>query len=189
VWHRFATGGCGSSAPSAREYDRRRRTFARAGARCPGAAFSLIELVTVVVVIAVLATIAAPRFSNVLAGNRATQAANRIALDLALAQQRARATSASQTVTFNAVSHKYTLTGMPDPDRPAVDYVVELSREPYAASIVTVEFKASSELAGDPNVIFDAYGKPDSGGSVKINVGGHVKTVTVDAATGKATIS
>ncbi len=152
-------------------------------------AFSLIELVMVVVVIGVLATIAAPRFSNALAGNRASQAANRIALDLALAQQRARSTSASQTVTFNTASHNYTLNGMPDPDHPAGDYVVELSREPYAASIVTVEFKTGSESAGDPDLVFDGYGKPDSGGAVTITVGTYVKTISVDAITGKATIS
>ena len=152
-------------------------------------AFSLVEMITVVVVLAVLASIAAPRFSNTLAGNRAIQAANRIALDIALAQQRARATSASQTVSFQAAGHKYTLVAMPDPDHPTGDYVVELSREPYLASIVTVEFKATSEVAGDPNLVFDAYGKPDSGGSVTITVGSHVKTITVDADTGKATIS
>jgi len=146
-------------------------------------------MVMVVVVLAVLASIAAPRFSNTLAGNRASQAANRIALDIALAQQRARSTSASQPITFNAASHKYTLVGMPDPDHPTGDYVVVLSREPYVASIVTLGFMATSEDASDPNLIFDAYGKPDSGGSVTIKVGSHVKTITVDADTGKATIS
>jgi len=150
---------------------------------------TLIELVMVVVILGVLASIAAPRFSNTLAGNRATQAANRIALDLTLAQQRARSISASQTVTFSAASHKYTLAGMPDPDHPTGDYIVVLSREPYLASIVTLEFKGASEAANDPNLIFDAYGKPDSGGSVTISVGSHLKTITVDADTGKATIS
>ena len=58
---------------------------------------------------------------------------------------------------------------------------MRLSEDPYGASMVSADF------GGDADIIFDVFGVPDSGGSVVIQVGNHVRTVTVDAVTGRAT--
>ena len=148
----------------------------------PARGFSLIELVIVVMIIAIMAGIAMPRFSSALARQRVDAAAKRIVVDLALAQQQARTSSASQNVTFNAAAGTYLLVGMPHPDHSGLDYEVSLTDEPYGAIIVSADFN------GDVEIIFDIYGVPDSGGSVVLQVGGHVRTVAVDADTGKASV-
>ena len=135
----------------------------------------------VFVVMATLVSMAAPRFSNSIALQRVEAAARRIVVDLALAQRHARSSNASQTVRFTTGTHEYSLIGMPHPDHPSLEYKVLLSEDPYGASIVSADF------GGDPDIIFDVFGVPDSGGSVVIQVGNHVRTVTVDAVTGRAT--
>ena len=141
----------------------------------------MVEVILVVVVIATLAVVAVPRFGNTLARQRVEAAARRIVVDLALAQRQARTTNASQTVRFTLGTHEYTLIGMPHPDHPSLAYKVPLSEDPYGARIVSANF------GGDLDIIFDVFGVPDSGGSVVISVGNQVRTVTVEAVTGRAT--
>ena len=138
----------------------------------------MVEVVCVVVIIATLAAVAVPRFSNTLARQRVEAAARRIVVDLALAQRRARTTNAKQKVLFTPATHGYTLIDM---RHPGLVYKVLLSEDPYGASIVSANF------GGDTDIIFDVFGVPDSSGSVVISVGNHVRTVTVDAGTGRAT--
>lgn len=135
----------------------------------------------VFVVMATLISMAAPRFSNSIALQRVEAAARRIVVDLALAQRKARSSNASQAVRFTTGIHEYSLIGMPHPDHPSLEYKVLLSEDPYGASMVSANF------GGDSDIIFDVFGVPDSGGSVVIQVGDHVRTVTVDAITGRAT--
>lgn len=141
----------------------------------------MAELVLVIFIIATLAALAVPRFSNTLALQRVEAAKRRIVADLALAQRQARITNASQTVSFTLGTHEYSLIGMSHLDRPSLGYRVLLSEDPYGASLVSANF------GGDPDITFDVFGVPDSGGSVVISVGNHVRTVTVDARTGRAT--
>ncbi len=140
----------------------------------------MVEVILVVVIIATLAAVAVPRFSNTLTRQRVEAAARRIVADLALAQRQARTTNASQTVSFTLGTHEYTLIDMPHPDHPSLTYKVVLSDEPYRASLVSANF------GGDTDIIFDVFGVPDSGGSVVISVGNQVRTVTVEAVTGRA---
>lgn len=144
-------------------------------------AFSLVELTAVVVIIGILAAIAAPRFSSSLALQHVEAAARRLVVDLAFAQRRARSSNASQTVRFDSAAGTYSLIGMPHPDHAARDYGVSLQEEPYRTTLVSADF------GGDQDIIFDVFGVPDSGGSVVIRVGSRVRTITVDADTGKAT--
>lgn len=143
--------------------------------------FSLAEVVCVVVIIGTLAAIAAPRFSNSLALQHVEAAARRLVVDLTLAQRQAKSSNASQTVRFDPAAGKYSLVGMPHPDHPAREYGVSLQEEPYSATLVSADFD------GDQEIIFDVFGVPDSGGSVVIRAGNHVRTIVVDADTGKAT--
>ncbi len=141
-----------------------------------------MEVVWVIVIIGILAAIAAPRFSNSIAIQRIEAAGRRIAVDLGLAQRNAMSTNANQTVQFRATPELYRLKGMPHPDHPNLEYEVLLSEEPYGVSYVSVDF------GGDLDLIFDIYGIPDSGGTVVISLGSQVKTITVDAETGKASV-
>lgn len=146
--------------------------------------FTLVELITVVAIIAILAAMAIPRFGDSVARQRADAAARRIAADLELARKHAIHASVSQTVRFNPKpENDYILQDMQDLDHPDQDYRVDLSAEPYTATLVSADF------AGSTQVIFDIYGKPDSGGTVRIEVGKHYRTVTLDAETGRTSIS
>lgn len=142
--------------------------------------FSLAELACIVVIIGILAAIAAPRLSNSLALQRVEAAARRIVVDLAFAQRHAKSSNASQTLRFDPAANVYSFVGMPHPDHPAREYGVALQEEPYRATLVSANF------GGDTDIIFDVFGVPDSGGSVVIRVGNHLRTVTVDAVTGRA---
>ncbi len=146
-------------------------------------AFSLAEFVSVAVIIGILAAIAAPRFSNSLALQRVEAAARRIVVDLALAQRHARSASTDQTVRFEPASHEYCLAGMPHPNHPGWEYSVSLAKEPYGTVLVSADF------GGDTEIVYDIYGRPDSGGAANIRVGVHDRTITVDAETGLASIS
>ena len=146
--------------------------------------FSLVELVMVVVIIAILAAMAVPRFADSLAHRRVEAAARRIAADLALAQRRARATSASQTVTFNTGEHTYGIEGARDLDHPGDVYEVSLLDDPYGVVITAIDFGADTPR----KIVFDGYGVPDSGGTIVVEAGGNQETVTVDPDTGRATV-
>ncbi len=147
-----------------------------------GRAFTLIELVTVVIIIGLLASMAIPRYANFTGRQRVDAAARRIAVDLSFAQQRAQSSSTSQTVQFDVAENSYRLIGVPDQDRPGVEYAVSLSNEPYRAEIISADF------GGDGLVVFDGYGTPDSGGTVIVQWGSIQKTVVLDADTGKANV-
>lgn len=150
--------------------------------RCDRLGFSLIELVLVLVIVAIMAGVAVPRFTGSNTRLRSAAVAQRIAADLAAARGRARSLSTSQTVIFNLVANTYELPGLQSLDRAASPYVVELSNEPYKATVVSADF------AGAPQIIFDGYGHPDNGGSVVVRVGEVLKTIVVDPQTGMASV-
>lgn len=134
----------------------------------------------VVAVMVVLAAMAAPRYARSLARYRADVAARRIAADLAFARERARATSRTVTVTFNEAAGTYTIDGMTDPDRPAGDYTVRLGDEPYRCTLGGVGF------GGETRLVFNGFGVPRAGGSLKVAAGPWTRTVSVDGLTGQA---
>ena len=133
-------------------------------------------------IVGILAGIAVPKYANFLSNHRLDAAVNRIITDLTLAQRQARLTGTSQDVKFNVTGNSYTLAGFPDPDHAGFAYRVSLWDDPYQASVISAEFD------GDAILAFDAYGVPDSGGSVVVRVGRRQLTITVDAITGKASV-
>ncbi|MGD2108926.1 MAG: hypothetical protein PVI86_05995 [Phycisphaerae bacterium] len=149
----------------------------------PLRAFTLAETVCVVVLIGIMATIAVPRFTSMTANSRVSAVCRRITMDLALAQRRARLTGTAHTVKFFTKFEKYTIPGVEDPDHPGLDYVVHLDAEPYGATLSFAEFNCDDEI------IFDAYGVPDSGGTVFIRSGDCSKKLAIAAKTGRVTVS
>ena len=145
-------------------------------------AFSLLELVMVVAILAIVTAIAVPRFGRATARYRADVAARRIANDLNLARKSARTAGADRTVTFSSRDHEYSIAGLPSLDDPTADYRVELSGEPYLARIVSIDF------GGKKTLTFDAYGQADKSGTVRVQVGETIKTVTLDANSCEATV-
>jgi len=148
----------------------------------PRAGFSLLELVLVLAIVATLAAIATPRYAASATRYRADLAARRIIADLTLARGRAMSSSASQYVIFEIDADQYQLPGVRDLKNPSVDYTVNLSERPYAAKLTGADFGGTQKLA------FDGWGNPSGGGWIQLRVGNEVRTVVLDAETGKATV-
>ena len=137
------------------------------------AGFTLLEVAMVLTIIGILSAIAVPRYVGFVTGQRADAAARRITIDLAMAQQNARVTSQSRTVSFDVGLDKYEMPGIPDPENAGSDYTVYLAKEPYTATITEAEFDAS------PDLVIDGYGVLQSNGSIVIRVGSYQRTITL----------
>ena len=133
----------------------------------------------VMVILTMFGMIAVPRYAAFTATEQIEGAARRITADLSLAQRQARRSSASQTVSFNVAQSRYSLVGMTHPDHPGQPFEIRVGDEPYRARIVSASF------GGDATLVYDGFGKPDSGGQVVITVGVYQKTIQVDAGTGQ----
>lgn len=143
--------------------------------------FSLIELVCVIATIAIISAIALPHWSAAVQDQQMNSALRRITNDLALAQSRANYGSTSVTVSFSPSTSSYQIVGMPDPDRPAQTYTVNLSASPYYSTLSSVSFGGSTSLA------FDGYGTPLAGGTIVVTQGSTSRTLNVDATSGRVT--
>jgi prepilin-type N-terminal cleavage/methylation domain-containing protein len=144
-------------------------------------AFSLIELVCVIATIAVVSAIVLPHWAAAMQDQQLNLAVRRITADLALAQSRANYGSASVTVAFNPNANSYQIVGLPDPDRPAQTYTVNLGADPYRVTL------SSANFAGSTNLAFDGYGTPLAGGTLVLSLGGATRTLTVEATSGRVT--
>lgn len=143
--------------------------------------FTMVELVIVTMIIGILSAVAAPRFADSLARYRAEAAARQLRSDLAETQLRAKTTSASQVIQFDAVAESYTLPGVPHIDHPGQDYQVDLVSR-FQTAIVSVD------CGGDAELGFDGYGVPDSGAEITVQCGAYQRTVIVAAETGQASV-
>lgn len=144
-------------------------------------AFSYIELVLVLAIITVVAAVAAPRYFGAMANYRADAAARRLAADLELAREAARAASAPRSITFDNANDRY---------RTAAGDAVELTDEPYGAVIVSVVFSPAAPVnGGDPGALtFDGYGKPGRTCMITLAAGDTQRTVTVGASSGEVSV-
>ena len=100
--------------------------------------------------------------------------------DLAIAQSQARCNSAPQPVVFTAATNSYQLSGLVSQDSTSRQFIITLTDDPYQVTLVSATFGAGSTIT------FDIYGRPDNGGTITLRCGTRTTTVTVDAATGKA---
>jgi type II secretory pathway pseudopilin PulG len=144
-------------------------------------AFTIIELVIVLLTMGILTAVAAPTFFDSLLFHRVESAARRVKADLELARTQARATSATQSITF--VNSVYTLSNTKSLDKPSAIYSVDLTKQPYALNSATANFSNLSTVS------FDGYGTPTSGGTVVLVAKSHSCTVTLNGTTGDVTIT
>ena len=144
--------------------------------------FSLLEMTIVVLTLGVLFAMAIPRYSASLNRYNADAAAQRIAIDLALAQSVAKTSTKGQTIIFNLAANTYQMNNVAASDSAAATYLVDLSAPPYQARLISVSF------AGAAQATFDRYGMPGAAGTVVIQAGDVQKTIVLDANSGKATV-
>jgi type II secretory pathway pseudopilin PulG len=142
-------------------------------------AFSLLEGLLVVAIVALLSAVAVPRYSRFTAQQRLESATRRVLLDLARTKRGAQLASASRQMSFFPGTESYSQTGVADMNHPGETATVRLDEEPYGAELVSALF------GGDSVVVFNAYGTPDSGGTIVIRVGALQQTITVDGPTGR----
>lgn len=143
---------------------------------------SLVDLTLTVMILGLLAGIAVPKFINSLDHYRTKSAAAQIQADLALARQLAMARSESLAVQFTVASSEYTLEGVDHPHLRGEIYTVRLAESPYDVSL------ASANIGGDMRLVFNAFGLPDSGGTITVQAGRFQQTVTIDPESGKASL-
>ena len=143
---------------------------------------TLLELVLVACILVLMAAVAIPRFANSIVQQRLDAAAHRVTKDLAFAQRRAEQTGEGLTVKFDPGTDSYVLDGVIDPDHPEQTYTVHLASLPYEVRLVSADFN------GDGELVFDALGDPDSGGTITLGRGRDRRDLTIDADTGLATM-
>ena len=148
----------------------------------PHQGFSLLELVLVLGIIAIFAAIAMPRYGAATSRYRADLAARRVVQDIALAQTRARAQGAAQSIRIRQDADEIVIFSAVGLDPQTSEYTTKIWDSPYGADIIQSEFDGNNYL------IFDGWGMPDSGGYAILWVGSEKRTINVDPNTGKATI-
>lgn len=141
----------------------------------PTRAFSLVEVLLVVAIMGIIAAMAAPRYAAALNSYRADATARRIAADISMAQARARTTSSSRTIVFDADSNTYKIAGERDLSVSTDTYTVDLSGSPYFARLSRFGFGGNATLS------FNGYGVPSGAGTVLISVGATTRTVSIDS--------
>lgn len=145
-------------------------------------AFSLLELVVVVAILAAVSAVVIPRVGRSLSNLRLDAAANQVARDLEYARSTAWTQSRSVTVVFHDALGEYELSGVTQIDKPGQAYYVRLKRDNQGVDGFL------SSFGGDQTVVFDAHGRPDSGGTVAVRSGAIVRLVVLDPETGKASV-
>lgn len=144
--------------------------------------FSLLELFLVLGIVATLAAIALPRFGMAAARYQADLAALRLVKDIKLAQTRAWAQGAEQRMRIRQGADEIVIFDAAGLDPQTNEYCTKIWDSPYQADIT------KSKFGGNNYLIFDGWGRPDSGGYAILWVGSEKRTINVDPNTGKASI-
>lgn len=154
--------------------------------------FTLVEVLVVVTIIAIAGAIVVPSMTNT--GSLNVQAGARIIIaDLLYAQNEAITRQKSRKVVFDVANNSYRLAtsdgttlGVNWKSGTAAigNYVVDFKNDDRFRGIAM----ESAVFGDDAEVVFDALGAPDTGGSVDIVFGNIRYRVTVAAMTGRVTV-
>jgi prepilin-type N-terminal cleavage/methylation domain-containing protein len=146
--------------------------------------FTLIEIVIMVVIIAIAALAAIPMMSSA-ASMQIRSAANMITADLEYAKSMAISRGQDFSVVFDKSTDSYKIEDqdsnvIPHPVKKGFDYVIDFQNDGRLnkVDITNVDFNATSKI------IFDCLGSPDNGGSISLEAGGTIVTITVEPVTG-----
>jgi type II secretory pathway pseudopilin PulG len=142
------------------------------------AGFTLADMVIVVLIIGIMAAVAAPQFAESVATAHVEAAVQRIEQDLEFARKSANTRSENQPIVFDPEADTYTLPGVADLDRRSQDYVVRLGDAPYQVDLVSAEFGEAPSVTS--TLTFNMFGYPDQAGSIVVQFGNKVKTVSVE---------
>ena len=142
---------------------------------------ALIDTVLVILLTGIFVAAAAPRYADAVSRLSVRAAAERVQADLQSARRTAIARSTPVTVTFSTDTNSYSIPALPGLRTPSETYAVDLSDEPYAVTLLSASF------GGDPAVIFNEHGVPDTGGVIDVQRGSYRRSVTVQAESGAVT--
>lgn len=143
--------------------------------------FSMIEVIVSVAIIGILAAVAAPRLGRGLNAYQIEAAAERVAADLRLITEYSRNRGNSQTITVYPDRNSYSFSGL-SVNGQNEPYVVELSAAPYEAGIQSVTPESG-------RVTVDGFGFPGETLTVVLSVGDFLRTVRLEAATGRVFVT
>ncbi len=150
--------------------------------------FTVIELILVIVILGILAAIVYPKY-QALSSIRVSSAAQTIEADIRYAQSLAVSTPYNYSVVFDSGANSYSISRV-DRSTGAVTSI----NHPFKAGTYAVNLGTDYPgvaLGSSYTVTFDYLGSPvtGGGGSVTVSSGGYSKTITVQANTGRVTIS
>jgi len=156
----------------------------RYGLRGIHSGFTIVEIVIVVVIIAIAALVAVPMMSSA-ASLQIRSAANMIAADLEYARSMAISRGQNFSVEFDKNTERYWIKDqagnvISHPVKKGFNYEIDFQNDSRLnrVEITDVDFNMTS------TVQFECLGSPDNGGTVIIQAGGEVKTITVEPVTG-----
>jgi Tfp pilus assembly protein FimT len=145
--------------------------------------FTLVDVSVTVLLIGIMSAVAAPQFGSMMLEYRVEAAARKIAGDLNYAARSARNRAEPITATFQQGTQNYSIDVLQDPNHPTVAWTIALSDSGFENCIVS-----GLSLGGDSEITFDIYGRPDASGTVTVSSGSTTQLVSIDQATGKASV-
>jgi len=155
--------------------------------------FTLVEVLVVVTIIAIAAAVVVPSMSQT--GSLGVQAGGRMIIaDLLFAQNDAIAQQKSRKVVFTTAQNKYHLAALDGTvlgvnwkagEASSGNYIVDFNNDDRFPG-VKIE---NANFGDDGEIVFDALGSPDTGGTVEVVFGAFRYRITVTAMTGRVTIA
>jgi type II secretion system protein H len=146
-------------------------------------AFTLVELVIVVLLVSILATMAVPSVSEAFSDMQLRTCAQRTTSDIAHVRNLAVTNGEQRGIVFN--SSGYSVVKLSANSREVMDHPIK--HQAWTVSESEVSFLADFD---DESVLtFDGTGAPSSAGTVMLTSNGRTITITVQAGTGRTSVS